>query len=135
MRCAMFLDDFLYMHLHIIGSSVRGVRGSMHLLVPFWSWWVLYTSDVLLLLIYNSWTQHNSYESKGSQNTLSDEISSDKDFPIGKKIPSPIKISISLANFCLNYVLIYWTKYSWDKKFCRQADFSQSYLMNICPIR
>ena len=29
----MFLDDFLYMHLHIIGSSVRGVRGSMHLLV------------------------------------------------------------------------------------------------------
>ena len=36
---AIFLDDFLYMHLHIIGSvtlsqiSVRGVRGSMHLLV------------------------------------------------------------------------------------------------------
>ena len=29
----MFLDDFLYMHLHIIGSSVRGVSGSMHLLV------------------------------------------------------------------------------------------------------
>ena len=29
----MFLGDFLYMHLHIIGSSVRSVRGSMHLLV------------------------------------------------------------------------------------------------------
>ena len=29
----MFLNDFLYMHLHIIGGSVRGVRGSMHLLV------------------------------------------------------------------------------------------------------
>ena len=59
-------------------------------------------------------------------NTLSDKISSEKIFD-GQNFRHQAEISTVLSDFCLTFVLNYWTKFSTDKMFRRTKFLTPSW--------